>query len=54
VSSVTYITSRPSPTANSTASVVNRRMRDSSHSSAYCRIGLEPMNTQASIGTPVR
>jgi hypothetical protein len=29
-------------------------MRSISHSSAYCRIGLEPMNTHASIGTPVR
>ncbi|KPK05895.1 MAG: hypothetical protein AMS20_05520 [Gemmatimonas sp. SG8_28] len=54
VSSVTYMTSRPSPTANWTASVVWRRMWARSHSSAYWRIGLDPMNTHASIGTPVR
>ena len=28
-------------------------MSDKSHSSAYCRMGLLPMKTQASIGTPV-
>src|ERR1022692_4680664 len=53
VSSVTYMTSSPSRTANRMASRVWRTMSDSSHSSAYWRMGLLPMKTQASIGTPV-
>ena len=53
MSSVTYITGSPSRTANPTASRVKRRMWSRSHSSAYWRIGLEPMKTQASIRAPV-
>ena len=54
VSSVTYITRRPSCTANVIASSVLRSSHSSVQPSAYWRIGELPMNRQASIGTPVR
>ena len=55
VSSVTYMTSRPSAHGEARSPPrVCRRMTVRSHSSAYWRIGLLPMKMQASIGTPVR
>src|SRR3989442_960158 len=52
VSSVTYMTGRPCLTAYVTASSVDARMRSRVQSSAYCRIGDEPMNVAASMGMP--
>ena len=52
VSSVTYITGRPSRTARDTASSVMRNIRSRSQSSVYCRIGEEPMKQATSIGKP--
>ncbi len=54
VSSVTYITVSPCLTAKLTASSVSRWSLSSVQSSAYCRIGLDPMNVEASIVRPVR
>ena len=52
VSSVTYITGRPWPTAKETASSVCRSIVSSVQFSAYWRIGEEPMNVHTSIGMP--
>src|SRR6266581_4581453 len=52
VSSVTYMTGRPCRTAYVTASSVERRIRSRVQSSAYCRMGDDPMNVAASIRTP--
>ena len=52
VSSVTYMTGRPSLTASATASSERRSMRSKSQSSAYWRIGDEPMKQDTSIGIP--
>ena len=54
VSSVTYITGRPSPTANAIASSVSCSSWSMVHPSAYCRSGLDPMKAQHSIGMPAR
>ena len=54
VSSVTYMTVRPSPTANVMASSVRRSSWSIVHPSAYWRSGLEPMNVQHSIARPAR
>ena len=52
VSSVTYMTGRPSLTASATASSERRSIRSKSQSSAYWRIGEEPMKQDTSIGMP--
>ena len=52
VSSVTYITGRPCFTAYVTASSVDARIRSRVQSSAYCRMGDDPMNVAASIAIP--
>ncbi len=44
VSSVTYATGRPALTPTSMASALRFAMRFTSHSSAYWRMGLDPMN----------
>ncbi len=54
VSSVTYITGRPSPTAKVIASSVSFSNWSRVQPSAYCRSGLDPMNVQHSIGIPAR
>ena len=54
VSSVTYMTGSPSPTANVIASSVSFSSWSSVQPSAYCRSGLEPMNVQHSIARPAR
>ncbi len=54
VSSVTYMTVSPSPTANVIASSVSRSSWSIVQPSAYCRSGLEPMNVQHSIARPAR
>ncbi len=54
VSSVTYMTGSPSPTANAIASSVSFSSWSIPQPSAYCRSGLDPMNVQHSISTPVR
>ena len=51
VSSVTYITRRPSRTANVIASSVLRSSQSSVQPSAYWRIGELPMKQQHSIGS---
>jgi len=52
VSSVTNITGRPCETANVTAASLAFSIFSSVQSSAYCRIGEEPMKVAASIGIP--
>src|SRR5690348_7114068 len=52
VSSVTNITGSPSRTTNVTASSLARSIRSSVQSSAYCRMGDDPMNVAASMGIP--
>src|SRR6266480_3793760 len=52
VSSVTYMTGSPCFTAYVTASTVDCTMRSRVQSSAYCRIGDEPMNVAASMLIP--
>ena len=54
MSSVTYMTGRPSRTAKVMASSVSLRSWSMPHPSAYCRSGLEPMNAPHSIGMPTR
>jgi hypothetical protein len=54
VSSVTYITSSPSLTANVMASSVVLSRKSSVQPSVNWRIGDEPMKVAHSIGTPVR
>ncbi len=52
VSSVTYMTGRPSRTARDTASSDICSIRSKSQSSVYCRMGEEPMKQDTSIGMP--
>ena len=54
VSSVTYITDKPCFTAKLTASADSRSSLSRVQSSAYWRIGLDPMNVQHSMARPVR
>ena len=54
VSSVTYIVVMPSLTAKAIASSVVRCRYSIVQPSAYCRMGLDPMKAQHSMGTPVR
>ncbi len=53
VSSVTYMTSSPNETAYFTAFSVVCRRKSSVHPSVNLRIGLDPINVAASIGSPV-
>src|SRR5450631_2528900 len=53
VSSVTYMTSRPSETAYFTAFSVVWRRKSSVHPSVNLRIGLDPINVAASMRSPV-
>ena len=54
VSSVTYETGSPALTATSIASALRFAMSATSHCSTNWRIGLDPMNAQTSMRSPVR